>query len=269
MRRSRGLGSLEAREAMQQPNFFATMMLAMHQADALVSGADDSNGAVLRPLMQIIHSAPGTQTVCGCQIVSLGDTDNHKIGANGVLLLADCDVHRDPTVEQLADIALMTARLAIQLLNVPPRVALLSMATRSKNPSTHNSREYAAAELASQRARNEGIQAYFDGELQADAAIVMDIAQRKLGEDIGEVAGRANVLVFPNLESASISSRLIQHLARTSVYGDILLGIDRPAAELSRGATSHDILGVAAILGEQCNQYRKMFPGAGVRIPGE
>ena len=269
LRRSRGLGSLEAREAMLQPNFFATMMLAMHQADALVSGADDSNGAVLRPLMQIIHSAPGTQTVCGCQIVSLGDTDNQKIGANGVLLLADCDVHRDPTVAQLADIALMTARLAIQLLNVSPRVALLSMSTRSKNTSNHSSREHAAAELACQRARNEGIQAYFDGELQADAAIVMDIAKRKLGEDIGEVAGRANVLVFPNLESASISSRLIQHLARTSVYGDILLGIDRPAAELSRGATSHDILGVAAILGEQCNQYRKMFPGAGVRIPGE
>ena len=107
--RSLGLGSLEAREAMLQPNFFATMMLAMHQADALVSGADDSNGAVLRPLMQIIHSAPGTHTVCGCQIVSLGDTDNQKIGANGVLLLADCDVHQGPTVEQLADIALMTA----------------------------------------------------------------------------------------------------------------------------------------------------------------
>ena len=247
VRRSRGLGSLEAREAMQQPNFFATMMLAMHQADALVSGADDSNGAVLRPLMQIIHSAPGTQTVCGCQIVSLGDTDNHKIGANGVLLLADCDVHRDPTVEQLADIALMTARLAIQLLNVPPRVALLSMATRSKNPSTHNSREYAAAELASQRARNEGIQAYFDGELQADAAIVMDIAQRKLGEDIGEVAGRANVLVFPSLDAANVAYKLLARLGGAETIGPILLGMGAPVHVLQAGDDVRDIVDIAAV----------------------
>lgn len=270
LRKSRGIGAIEAREAMLQPNFFATMMLAMHQADALVSGAEDSNGAVLRPLMQIIHSAPGTQTVCGCQIIELGDGDNHGVGANGVLFLADCDVHKDPTVEQLADIALMTARLASQLLTVEPRVAMLSISTRSGKSEGLTSREHAAAELASQRASTEGVKAYFDGELQSDAALVMDVAKRKLPADqLGEVAGRANVLIFPNLEAASIASRLIQHLARTSVYGDILLGIDRPAAELSRSATAHDILGVAAILGEQCNQYRRMFPGAGLRIPGE
>lgn len=270
LRRSKGIGSIEAREAMLQPNYFATMMLAMHQVDVLVSGADDCNGAVLRPLMQIVRQTPGALTVSGCQIVELADSEDSHIGADGVLFLADCDVNRNPSVEELADIALTTARLASMLLSVPPRVAILSLTTHSNAARGMVSREFAAAELATQRAKKEGVNAFFDGELQSDAAIIMEIARRKMGvEKVGEVAGRANVLIFPSLESASITSHLIKHLAHANVYGDILLGINRPAAELSRGTSAHDILGVAAILGEQCNLRRRMFPDMGINVSGE
>lgn len=271
LRRGYGLDLDGAREAMYQPNYYASMMLAMHQADAMVSGAVDSSSVVLHPLLQIIHPAEGTQTVCGSQIIELGDADNAKIGSDGVLFLADCSIQQDPTIEQLADIAVATARLALQITSEPPRVALLSLTTHESAVAQGiTSKEYAAAMLAASRAEKEGIKAFFDGELQADAALISEIAQRKLGSgELGPVAGKANVLIFPNLEAADISSRLVQHLAKTNIYGDILLGIDRPVAVLSRAATAHDILGVAAILGEQCNRYRRMYPGVGIRIPGE
>ncbi|HWC61597.1 MAG TPA: phosphate acyltransferase, partial [Verrucomicrobiae bacterium] len=107
----------------------------------------------------------------------------------------------------------------------------------------------------------------FDGELQVDAALVPEIAARKLPES--KVAGLANVLVFPELNSGNIASKLVRHMARANAYGQILLGLDRPAADVSRGSNAHDILGVAAIVGVQAIEYDKLYPGAGGRLPGE
>ena len=128
-------------------------------------------------------------------------------------------------------------------------------------------RVQAASALARKKAEESGLEAEFDGELQVDAALIPEIASRKLMDS--KVAGRANVLVFPDLNSGNIASKLVQHVARANAYGQILLGLDRPAAEVSRGANAHDILGVAAIVGTQSIGYQDLFPDAGRKLPGE
>src|SRR4051812_4064115 len=264
LRRSKGMKATEAREAMMQPNYFGAMMVAMHQADGFVSGTNQSTGSVLRPLFQIVKLAPQAKTASSCQVMEVEDG---RFGENGVLLMGDCGVIPDPTVDQLADIAISTAQLARQLLGVRPRVALLSFST--KGSATHPSigKVKAATALAQKNAHEQNIDADFDGELQVDAALVPDIAARKLPET--KVAGHANVLIFPDLNSGNIASKLVRHIARANAYGQILLGMDRPAADVSRGSNAHDILGVAAIVGVQSISYEDLFPGAGAKLPGD
>lgn len=264
LRRFKGIQEREAREAMLKPNYFGAMMVAMHQADGFVSGTNQATGSVLRPLFQIIKVAPQATTASSCMVMEVEDT---RIGENGVLFMADCGVIPEPSVDQLADIAVSTVQLARQLLGTRPRVALLSFST--KGSATHPSigKVQAAAALAQKKARDKMLDAEFDGELQVDAALVPDIAARKLPES--KVAGHANVLIFPDLNSGNIGSKLVRHLARANAYGQILLGMDRPAADVSRGSNAHDILGVAAIVGVQAIEYNKLYPGAGQTLPGE
>jgi phosphate acetyltransferase len=264
LRRFKGIQEREAREAMLQPNYFGAMMVAMHQADGFISGAKEFSGSVLRPLFQIIKVAPRMQTASSCMVMEVEDS---RFGENGVMFMADCGVIPEPNVEQLSDIAISTAQLARQLSGTRPRVALLSYST--KGSSTHSSlgRIQAAAALAVKKAADKLIDADFDGELQVDAALIPEIASRKLIDS--NVAGRANVLIFPDLNSGNIGSKLVQHLTRANAYGQILLGLDRPAADVSRGSTAHDILGVATIVGVQAVEYHKLYPGAGEKLPGE
>lgn len=264
LRRSRGLQPAEARAAMMQPNYFGAMMLAMHQADGLVSGTSHTTGSVLRPLFQIVKMAPQAHTVSSCQIM---EVDDSRFGEDGVLFMADCGVIPEPNVDQLADIAISTAQLARQLLNVHPRVALLSFSTKGSATHPTIGRVQAATALAQKKAAMLNLEADFDGELQVDAALVPEVASRKLPDS--QVAGHANVLVFPELNSGNIASKLVRHIARANAYGQILLGLDRPAADVSRGSNAHDILGVAAIVGVQAIEYSKLYPGAGAKLPGE
>src|SRR5437667_972025 len=263
LRRSKGMREFEAREAVLQPNYFGAMMVAMHQADGFVSGTNQSSGTVLRPLFQIIKVAPQTTTASSCQVMEVEDS---RFGENGVLFMGDCGVIPEPTVDQLADIAVSTALLARQLLGVRPRVALLSFST--KGSATHPSigKVKAATALAEKKAHDKALDADFDGELQVDAALVPEIAARKLPDS--KIAGNANVLIFPDLNSGNIASKLVRHIARANAYGQILLGLDRPAADVSRGSNAHDILGVAAIVGVQSIEYNLLYPGAGERLPG-
>jgi phosphate acetyltransferase len=264
LRRFKGIKEKEAREAMLKPNYFGAMMVAMHQADGLVSGTNEISGSVLRPLFQIIKVAPQTTTASSCMVLEVEDS---RFGEDGVLFMADCGVIPAPTVDQLADIAVSTAQLAHQLLNIRPRVAMLSYST--KGSATHPSigKVQAATALAEQHAHQKGLEADFDGELQLDAALVPEIAARKL--PASKVAGRANVLIFPDLNAGNIGSKLVQHVARANAYGQILLGLDRPAADVSRGSSAHDILGVAAIVGVQSVEYTALYPGAGESLPGD
>ena len=264
LRREKGLRATEAREAMLQPNYFGTMMLAMHQADGVVSGASHITSSLLRPLFQIIKAAPDIKTASSCMVMEVEDT---RIGEAGVLFMADCGVIPDPTVDQLADIAVSTARLARHLLGVKPRVALLSFSTKGSAAHPSVGKVQAATAMARRKAEQLFLEADFDGEMQVDAALVPDIAERKLRES--QVAGRANVLIFPDLNSGNIASKLVGLIGHANSYGQVLLGLNRPAADVSRGSNAHDVLGVAAIVGLQSIEYANLYPGAGRLLPGE
>jgi phosphate acetyltransferase len=264
LRHARGLKGFEAREAMLQPNYFGAMMVAMHQADGFVAGTNQVTAAVLRPLFQIIKPAPRTATVSSCLVMELEDT---RFGEDGVLLMADCGVIEEPSVEQLADIAVSTAQLARHLVGTRPRVALLSFSTKGSSSHASAGKVQAATALAQRKALDLRLDADFDGELQADTALVPEIAARKLPD--GRIAGNANVLIFPDLNSGNIASKLTRHIARATTYGHIVLGLDRPAADVTRGSNARDILGVAAIIGVQSVDYARLYPGAGEVLPGE
>ncbi len=264
LRREKGMRATEAREAMLQPNYYGAMMLAMHQADGLISGASHITGSVLRPLFQIIKLAPDIKTASSCMIMEVEDT---RIGQDGVLFMADCGVIPDPNVEQLADIAVSTARLARHMLGLRPRVAMLSFSTKGSASHPSVGKVQAATAQAKRRAEQLQLEADFEGELQVDAALVPEIAERKLKDS--PVAGRANVLIFPDLNSGNIASKLVRLVGHANAYGQLLLGLNRPAADVSRGSTAHDILGVAAIIGVQSTDYQKLYPGADAKLPGE
>ena len=263
LRHYRGMKKFEAREAVLQPNYFGAMMLAMHQADGFVAGANQITASVLRPLFQIIKVAPRTTTVSSCLVMELEDS---RFGEDGVLFMADCGVIEEPTVEQLSDTAVSTAQLARHLLGIRPRVALLSFSTKGSSNHPSAGKVQAAAALASKKALERKVEADFDGELQADTALVPEIAALKAPD--GPIAGNANVLIFPDLNSGNIASKLMRHIARATAYGQILLGLDRPAADVSRGSNARDILGVAAIVGVQSVNYERLYPGAGEELPG-
>jgi phosphotransacetylase len=195
------------------------------------------------------------------------EVEDTRIGERGVLFMADCGVIPDPNVDQLADIAVSTARLARHLLGVRPRVAMLSFST--KGSATHASvgKVQAATAQARRKAEQLFLEADFDGELQIDAALTPEIAERKLRDS--QVAGRANVLIFPDLNSGNIASKFVGLVSRANSYGQILLGLNRPSADVSRGSSAHDILGVAAIIGVQATDYQKLYPGADKYLPGE
>lgn len=258
------LKALEVREMMQQPGYFAAMMVAMRQADGLVTGTNSATPVALRPLIQTFRLAPNISTACGCTVVEL---DNPALGEQGVLVLADDAVLLHPTMEQLADIAISTARFARHLFGFRPRVAFLSHTTRDKTSLPDAGRIQAAVALAQRKAQAESLAADFDGELQADTALVPEIAGRKLSES--PVAGRANVLIFPDLTSANIGYKFLRHLARARAYGHLLLGLHYPAADVSRGATAHDLLGVAALVGLQAIGYESLYPGSTAALPAK
>jgi phosphate acetyltransferase len=264
LRRSRGIKEKEAREAMLNHNYFGAMMVAMHQADGFVSGASEITGSVVRPLFQIIKVAPKATAASSCMIMEVQDS---RFGDDGVMFLADCGIIPEPNVDQLSDIAVSTAQLAHQLTGKRPRAALLSYSTKGSATHPVIARVQAATALAEQKAREALFQADFDGELQVDAALIPEIAQRKVPHS--KVAGRANVLIFPDLNAGNIASKFLQHVAGANAYGQILLGMDRPAADVSRGSSVHDILGVAAIVAVQAIAYKELYPDAGKHLPGE
>ena len=190
------------------------------------------------------------------------DMDDDRFGMDGVLFLGDCGVIPDPTSQQLADIAYTNACLAYHLTNQTPRVAMLSFSTKNKNTRHESVRKVQdATALAREQAKRftEGEGILIDGELQLDAALDEYTAKVK-GLTDSSVAGRANVLVFPDLNSGNIASKAIQILAGARSYGQIITGLTKPCAEISRGASSHDILGTAIIVACQAVDHRFLYP---------
>lgn len=255
LKRYRNLGDAAARDIMLNPNYFAAMMIQYGQADGLVGGASVYPGTLLRPLIQLVKPLPGAQFISSCMMMELPRKTH---GDDGVLWMADCAVIPEPTVDQLASIAVQTGKACRQLTGVTPRVAMLSFSTKGSAKLPASERIAAATALAKQKADAEKIDMDIDGELQADTALLSELAARKA--PTSRVAGKANVLIFPDLNSGNIASKLVQHLAGADAYGQILLGLARPAADMSRGASVEDILGVAAIVGLQAIEYRKLYP---------
>jgi phosphate acetyltransferase len=259
LNRYKGIAEADARKIVANPNYFGALMLQNGQVDGLVGGATSNSGSILRPLFQLIKPLAGIKSISSCVVLQI---PNREHGEEGVFTFSDCGVIPNPNVEQLASIALESARLFRQLTGATPRVAMLSYSTKGSAQTQDTEKIVAATALARQLLFEKNQAAEIDGELQADTALIEDIAAIKAPGSM--VAGQANVLVFPDLNSGNIAVKLVHRLAGGEAYGQILLGLDKPAADISRGASVHEIVGVAAIVGLQAVEYRRLYPEQGV-----
>lgn len=250
-----GLSDDEARQHALDPNVFATLMLKRNQANALIAGATDKASSALRPLFQIIGTQEGVDTASSLLVI---DMEAKNVGLGGALFMGDCGVIPEPTEEQLADIAITTASLAYHITNSRPKVAMLSYSTHGNPRHAPIAKIQAATRLAREKAELWNLEVDIEGDIQIDAALDRATAHVKGIED-SPVAGNANVLVFPDLNSGNIASKLIHILSGANKYGQIIMGLKQPAAEISRGATAHDILGAAAIVGCQAIDHRLLL----------
>jgi phosphate acetyltransferase len=242
LRKAKGLTRDQALEQLNNPLYFATVMIKYGDADGEVAGADNATGDVLRPAFQFVKTLPGISVVSGAFLMFLKDKE---YGENGLMVFADCAVHPNPTDRELAEIAVATAKTTRSIAQIEPRIAMLSFST--KGSASHEMVDKVVNATRIAKEMSPGIK--IDGELQADAAIVASIGLKKAPGS--EIAGKANVLIFPSLESGNICYKLVQRLGHAEAIGPILQGMAAPINDLSRGCSVEDIVDLVAITANQ------------------
>lgn len=242
-RKAKGMTPEKAREILLKDYLtFGVVMVKANDADGMVAGACHATADTLRPALQILKTAPGVKLVSAFFLMDVPDCE---YGDNGTFLFADCGLNQDPTAEELAAIAESSARSFKSLVGSKPIIAMLSHSTKGSAKHPLVDKVVEAVKIAHEQYP----QLCLDGELQTDAALVPSVAKSKAPGS--EVAGKANVLVFPNLDAGNIGYKLVQRLGKADAYGPMLQGIAKPVNDLSRGCSWQDIVGVVALTAVQ------------------
>lgn len=242
LRKNKGVDEAKAAELLKNPLYFGVMMVKKGIADGMVAGAVNSTANVLRPSLQILKTAPGTKLVSAFFVMVV---PNCEYGSNGTFIYADSGLNPNPSAEELAHIAVNSAQSFDLLVEDEPVVGMLSFSTKGSASHPDVDKVINATKMAKELAPDIKL----DGELQLDAAIVPSVGASKAPDS--DVAGRANVLVFPDLDAGNIGYKLTQRLANAEAYGPVTQGIAKPVNDLSRGCTADDIVGVVAITAVQ------------------
>lgn len=242
LRKAKGMTLEKAEEMMKDETYFGMMMVKESDADGLVSGACHSTSDTLRPALQILKTAPGTKLVSAFFVMVVPNCEH---GENGTFVFSDCGLNEYPDSEALSEIAISSAKSFEQLVGTQPKIAMLSYSTYGSAHSPLTDKVVEATKLLKQKEPN----LICDGELQLDAAIIPEIAASKAPES--PVAGKANTLIFPDLDAGNIGYKLVQRLAHAEAYGPLCQGIAKPVNDLSRGCSAEDIAGVIAITAVQ------------------
>ncbi len=244
LRKEKGVTMEEAQKLVEDPLYLGTLMIKAGDADGEVAGARNATGDVLRPAFQIVKTLPGISVVSGAFIMILKD---QEFGEDGILVFADGAVHPDPTENELAEIAVATGATVRQILGFEPRIAMCSFST--KGSASHPMVDKVVNATKKAKEMDPGL--VIDGDLQADAALIKEIGEKKAPGS--PLAGTANVLIFPDLNTGNIAYKLVQRLAHAEAIGPVLQGMAAPINDLSRGCSVSDIVNLVAITSNQAS----------------